>query len=133
MAKDLRPIVNPEVVVIAESKGKAVGFGVSLPDLNIVLKDNKHGYLIPGIIRLMLFKKKINFMRIVILGVLPEYRNSGIGGMLFYETGRRGVAQGYYQGEASWVLEDNVMMNRGARLMNADITKTYRMYEMPLS
>jgi len=132
MAKDLKPIVNPEVVVFAESKGKAVGFGVSLPDLNIVLKGNKKGYLIPALIRLVLFKKKINFMRIVILGVLPEYRNSGIGGLLFYETGRRGVAQGYWHGEASWVLEDNLMMNRGAKLMNAEKSKTYRIYEMPL-
>jgi hypothetical protein len=100
--------------------------------LNIVLKGNKKGYLIPALIRLVLFKKKINFMRIVILGVLPEYRNSGIGGLLFYETGRRGVAQGYWHGEASWVLEDNLMMNRGAKLMNAEKSKTYRIYEMPL-
>ena len=132
MAKDLKPIVNPEVVIIAESKGKAVGFGVSLPDLNIVLKDNKKGRLIPALIRMVLFKKRINFMRIVILGVLPEYRNSGIGGLLFYETGRKGVEQGYWQGEASWVLEDNLMMNRGAKLMNAEKSKTYRIYEMPL-
>ena len=71
-------------------------------------------------------------MRIVILGVIPEYLNSGIGGLLFYETGRRGVENGYPHGEASWVVEDNVMMNRGAELMNADKYKTYRVYQYPL-
>jgi GNAT superfamily N-acetyltransferase len=132
VAKDLKAIVNPNVVIIAEIKGKPVGFAMSLPDLNIVLKDNKNGHLIPGIIRLLLYKKRIDFMRIVILGVLPEYLNSGIGGLLFYETGRRGVENGYPHGEASWVVEDNVMMNRGAELMNADKYKTYRVYQCPL-
>jgi GNAT superfamily N-acetyltransferase len=132
VAKDLKQIVDPEVVFIAELKGKPVGFSMSLPDLNIVLKDNKHGRLIPGVIRLLLFKKRINFMRIVLLGVLPEYMKSGIGAVLFYETARRGVAQGYWQGEASWVLEDNVMMIRGAELMNGEKWKSYRLYQMPL-
>jgi hypothetical protein len=132
VAKDLKAIVNPNIVIIAEVKGKPVGFAMSLPDLNMVLKENKNGYLLPGIIRLLLFKKRINFMRIVILGVIPEYLNTGIGGLLFFETGRRGVENGYFHGEASWVIEDNVMMNRGAELMNADKYKTYRIYQCPL-
>jgi GNAT superfamily N-acetyltransferase len=133
VAGDLKAIVDPRVVIIAEVKGKPVGFGLSLPDINIVLKHNKKGRLIPAIVRLMLMKKKINVVRIVILGVIPEYLSSGIGGLLFYETGRRGVDSGYPIGEASWVLEDNVMMNRGAELMNGVRTKTYRVYQMSIS
>lgn len=129
-AADLKAIVNPNLVIIAEVKGRPVGFGMSLPDLNRVLKDNKGGYLIPGLIRLLLFRKRIDFIRIVILGVLPEYRNSGIGAVLFYETAQRAVANGYPHGEASWVVEDNVMMNRGAKLLNADRYKTYRVYDL---
>jgi hypothetical protein len=30
------------------------------------------------------------------------------------------------------VNEDNVMMNRGAELMQGTVDKTYRIYEMPL-
>jgi GNAT superfamily N-acetyltransferase len=133
VAKDLKPIVDPHIVIFAESKGKPVGFGVTLPDLNIVLKKNKRGYLIPALIRLLLFKKQINFARIVILGVLPEYANSGIGAALFYETGRRCVERGLFHGEASWVVEDNVMMNRGAELMQGERWKTYRVYQLALS
>lgn len=132
VAKDLKAIVNPELVIIAEIKGKPVGFAMSLPDLNIVMKGNKNGYLVPFLIRLLLFKKRIDFTRIVILGVIPEYLNSGIGGVLFYETARRSVEQGYPHGEASWVVEDNVMMNRGAELLRGERTKTYRVYEMQL-
>jgi hypothetical protein len=133
VAKDLKAIVNPNLVIIVESKGKPVGFALSLPDLNIVMKDNKKGHLLPFLFRYLLFKKKIDFIRIIILGVLPEYLNSGIGGVLFYETGRRAVENGYPHGEASWVLEDNVMMNRGAELMNGNRYKTYRVYEQPLT
>ncbi len=132
MAKDLKPVVIPELVIIAEIQGKPVGFGMTLPDLNMVLKENKGGYLIPALFRLLIHKRKINHCRIVILGVLPEYMKTGIGGLLFYETGRRGVDNGYPYGEASWVLEDNVMMNRGAQLMNAEISKTYRIYQKSL-
>jgi len=132
-AKDLKSIVDPDLVVIAESKGKPVGFGLSLPDLNMILIRNKGGYLLPFLVRYLLFRKKIDFIRIVILGVLPEYLNSGIGGALFYETGQRAVAKGRGNGEASWVLEDNVMMNRGAELMNGERYKTYRIYEQSLT
>jgi len=132
VAKDLKAIVDPRLVIIAESNGKPVGFGMTLPDLNQILRYNKHGWLIPGIVRILLFRKRINHARIVILGVLPEYANTGIGAALFYETGRRSVDAGYPAGEASWVNENNVMMNRGAQMMQASVDKTYRIYQMPI-
>ena len=132
VASDLKALVDPRVVIIAELKGKPVGFGLTLPDYNIILKDNSKGYLLPALFRILLFRKRINFVRIIMLGVLPEYLNTGIGGVLFYETGRRSVAAGYPSGEASWVLEDNVMMNRGAELMNGDLWKRYRLFQKPL-
>ncbi len=131
-AADLKTIVDPSLVVIAEVRGKPAGFAMSLPDLNMIMKENKRGYLIPFLIRFLLFRKRINFIRIVILGVLPEYKSLGIAGVLFYETGKRSAEGGYPSGEASWVLEDNVMMIRSAELMRADRYKTYRVYELPL-
>ncbi len=130
MAKDLKAVVNPELVVIAELKGKPVGFGMSLPDLNEILRFNKSGHLLPALVRMILFKKRVSSIRIIILGVLPEYQPSGIGAVLFYETAVRAVANGYPYGEASWVLEDNVMMNRGAKLLNGKLTKRYRLYQV---
>jgi len=32
----------------------------------------------------------------------------------------------------SWILENNDMMNRAARMLGGRIYKTYRMYEMQL-
>lgn len=123
-------IVDPRIVIIAESKGKPVGFGMTIPDINRIMVYNKRGWLLPALLRMLLFKKKIDRVRIIILGVLPEYANTGIGAALFYETGRRCVASGYPHGEASWVNEDNVMMNRGAELMQGTIDKRYRVYQL---
>ena len=129
MAADLKQVIVPEVVLFAEKEGKTVGFALSLPDINIPLKYNTKGYLLPGIVRLMWHKKKINLVRIIALGVLPEYLSSGIAGVLFYETAARAKPLGYDFGEAGWVLEDNLQMVRAAEMMKGKPYKNYRVYE----
>lgn len=132
LAKDFRTIVRPELVIFAEYRGEPIGFSLSLPDLNMALKFNRSGRLLSGILALLRHKKDITWTRVLTLGVLPEYQRTGAGGMLFYETARRSAELGFNDGEAGWVLEDNQMMLRGAELMNAVRTKTYRIYESPL-
>jgi hypothetical protein len=132
LAKDLKPVVDPRLVLIAEHKGEPVGFSLSLPDLNVPLKYNRNGGLLGGLLQMFLRKKEIKLVRIIVLGIVPEKVKTGAGTLLLYETGRRGIESGYPFGEASWVLEDNVMMNRAAEFMNGKRTKTYRIYETPL-
>lgn len=133
LADDLKAVVEPELVLIAEAKGKMVGFGLSLPDINVRLKGNRNGGLIGGLLRLLVFKKKVDLCRIIVLGVLPEYQKSGAAGVLFYETAVRAKKLGYQYGEASWILEDNVMMNRAAEAMQGKRYKTYRIYQQEIS
>ena len=69
-------------------------------------------------------------MRLIALGIVPEYQKTGIDAVLYYEFGQRGPMLGMSSAEASWVLEDNVMMNRGlTTTMNGERYKTYRLYE----
>lgn len=132
LAKDLKPVVVPDLVLIVEYKGEPIGFSLSLPDLNMALKHNTKGYLLPGLYCLMRYKKTINKARVIVLGVIPEHKKTGAASVLFYETGKRAVDLGYVFGEAGWVLEDNVMMNRAAAMMSGERYKTYRIYEMPI-
>lgn len=132
LAEDLKMVVEPELVLIAESKGKMVGFGLSLPDINVRLKANRNGGLFGGLLRLLVFKKKIDLVRVIVLGVIPEFKKSGAAGVLFYETAVRAKRLGYRYGEASWILEDNVMMNRAAETMQGKRYKTYRIYQMDI-
>lgn len=129
LANDLKMVVEPELVLIAESKGKMIGFGLSLPDINVPLKYNKNGGTLGGLWHLYTKKKKIELVRVIVLGVLPEYQKTGAAGALFYETAVRAKKLGYKYGEASWILEDNVMMNRAAEMMQGKRYKTYRIYQ----
>ncbi|HTP13218.1 MAG TPA: hypothetical protein VMM37_06290, partial [Bacteroidota bacterium] len=130
LAADLKPIVVPDLVLFAESEGKTIGFALSLPDINVALKYNRNGGLLKGLYYLTTKKKQIDLVRIIVLGVLPEYHHTGAAGVLFYETAARAKKLGYQYGEASWILEDNEAMNHSAEVMNGKITKRYRIYEM---
>ncbi len=130
LAADLKPVVVPDLIIMAEAKGKPIGFALSLPDINVPLKYNKSGGLLTGLYHLYTKKKLIDLVRIIVLGVIPEQQRTGAAGVLFYETAVRAKKLGYRYGEASWVLEDNIMMNRAAEMMSGKRYKTYRIYEM---
>jgi len=131
LASELKHIVRPELVVIAETADGAVaGFGLSLPDINMALRDNRNGGLLRGLWHLLTRRSRIDLCRILVLGVLPEYKRTGAAGVLFYELAARAHGLGYRRGEASWILEDNLMMIRAAEAMQARRYKTYRIYQM---
>lgn len=133
MAKELKMIIEPSVILFAELEGEVVGAALVLLDYNQVFK-KMNGKILPfGWLKLFTEKKKISRLRIVTLGVLPEYRKRGFDAVLYREITDRGDALGIREGEASWVLEDNEMMNRAAEMMNAERYKTYRVYEKPIA
>jgi len=135
LAKNLRQIVDPDIVCIAEHDGRPIGFSLALPNINQALI-RLNGRLFPtGLLKLLWHTKirnKINQCRIITFGVLPEYRRQGVDMMLYMETFRRGVAKGYNRAELSWILENNELMRRGAEQMQTTVYKRYRIMEMPL-
>lgn len=128
-AKDMKPLINPDLVFFAEIKDKVIGVVLAMPDYNEIFKSMK-GKLFPfQFLKLYTQKKKITWARVIALGVIPEYQKKGIDGALYYECMLRAAKHGILQGEASWILEDNLMMNRGAETMQGKIYKKYRVYE----
>ena len=103
-----------------------------MPDYNKIFS-SMNGKLLPfGFIKLLTQKKKIKKCRIITLGIIPEYQKKGLDAAFYWEIVTRAKALGIYFGEASWVLEDNDMMNRGLETLNADVYKKYRIYEMDI-
>lgn len=132
LAADLKQIADPDLVLFAEVEGKAVGFCLALPDINQTLIHNKKGGLLGGIWHLLTKKKSINLCRIIVLGLLEEYRRSGMDIVLYAEVGARALKKGM-NGEASWILESNDAMNKAAtNTMHGERYKTYRIYQKPL-
>jgi hypothetical protein len=52
--------------------------------------------------------------------------------VFYWEIVNRAKKLGILLGEASWVLEDNEMMNRGAQVMNGEVYKKYRVYSLKI-
>lgn len=132
MVKRLKPLAIPEYVPIAEVNGEAIGFAMALPDYNIPLKE-VNGRLGPiGIAKFLYYSRKIDAIRVLLLGVKPEYRKRGIETLLYLEIFRHGQARGVKWGEMSWILEDNHLMQKALEAMGAKVYKTYRIYQTPL-
>ncbi len=132
MAKQLKPIVDPTLVVFGEVDGELAGFGLALPDLNVPLKQ-MNGRLFPvGWAKWLWHARKIRTARIVILGVLDKYRRSGVAELMELEMLKNGPAHGIVNAEFSWILEDNMMMRTPLEKMGARVYRTYRMYDLPL-
>ena len=129
MAKDMKPLAEPSLVLFGEIDNKLVGAALVMLDYNIIFK-KMNGRLFPfNFIKLFTQKKKIDWARILTLGIIPEYQKKGLDTIFYWEIVHRAAKLGIRLGEASWVLEDNDMMNRGLELMNADRYKHYRIWE----
>jgi GNAT superfamily N-acetyltransferase len=133
LAKDLKMILDKDFCLIAEHKGKVMGFALAIPDINQVLIKIKRGRLFPtGIFKLLLGLKKINYVRVLALGVTAEYRKAGIEACFYSEIIEKAAAKKITGGEASWILENNELMNNGLKKLNAEVYKRYRIFEKAL-
>lgn len=132
LAKQLRPIVDPRLCQIAEANGEPAGFALALPDFNQVLK-RLNGRLFPlGVLKLLWYRKSIDALRVLTLGLKPGFRRKGLDAMLYLAIFEEGAKAGYRRAECSWILEDNWEMRRGLERMGARVYKTYRIYEKSL-
>ena len=132
LAKELKPLVVSDLVLFAYWGEEPVGFSVSLPDYNEVLKhlNGKIGLL--GALKFLYYSKKIHKIRVMLLGVKHAFQKKGVEGLLYIETFRRGIRKGYHRSECSWILEENVLMQHGIEAMGGKRYKNYRIYEMAL-
>jgi hypothetical protein len=132
----MKPIIRPELILIAEAHGEAVGALVGLPDANPALKAAR-GRLtrfgVPlGLIRFARALRHVDSARLVLLGVRTADRH----GTVVVELGARAIRTardlGIRHVEFSWILEDNAAANGVARYIGARRSKTYRVYRRGL-
>ncbi len=136
LAKDLKMILIPELTLLAEVKGEAVAFAITLPDANQAIK-LANGKLttfgLPiGLAKMLLKLKKIKTGRLAILGIKTGFRKRGLDSVLMLDTFLAAQKLGWTGGEISWTLEDNSLVNRAIEIFGAKKYKTYRVYGKPL-
>ncbi|NOJ96978.1 N-acetyltransferase [Corallococcus sp. CA049B] len=136
MAKEMKAIVRPELLLIAEVKGEPVAFSMTLPDANAAFKA-ANGRLttfgLPiGLVKLVLASRKLKRLRLLTLGIKEGYRRRGLDAILYLDTLRTAKELGYTGGEISWTLEDNHLVNRAIESMGGQRSKTYRVFQRPV-
>lgn len=132
IAKDLRSIIEPELVLIVEDKqGRHVAFSIALPNINEVMPRN--GRLFPfGWYSLLFRRSRIRTARLFTLGVVPAYRKRGVEAMLCFETAAAAKRLGYASGEIGWTLEDNILINRAVESFGGRLDRRYRLFGLDL-
>jgi len=133
LARELKPIFDPAAAIVGEIKGRPVACAVAIPDINQVLKGTD-GRLFPkGLVRLLYRRRLVDQLRLLLLGVLPEYRIVGLFPLMVYELFQQVRGTRYRRAEFSWVLEDNRAINQPAEQIGATRYKTYRIYEKEIA
>jgi GNAT superfamily N-acetyltransferase len=135
LAEQFKPVVMPDLVPFVELNGEIIGFGLALPDLNQIFRRHRSGRLTPAVLvdlLLSLKMERVRRARILLLGVLPQYRGKGIDAVLYHWIWTKAAEHGIYWGEAGWILEDNPAIRTGLEKMEFSVYKTYRMYDRAL-
>lgn len=129
LGKNLKFIASSDFLYIAEKEREPIAFSISLPDFNQVFIQVKRGRLFPfGWLKLLYYRRKINRIRIIALGVKEAYRKMGLEVCFYARNLLESRKRNYTGGEASWILADNAAMRSGLDKLEAEATRTYRMY-----
>ncbi len=129
MVTDLKQIIQPKGVIFAEDhQGKAVGFAIAIPDINLLLR-GLQGRLFPfGWLKLLRGIPRLTQYRMFALGVIPAYQGKGIDSLL-YRALYDSIYSASMKMEINYVLEDNAPMNNAIIKLGAKPFRRYRVYE----
>jgi GNAT superfamily N-acetyltransferase len=133
LARDLRPILRPELCLIAEDQGEPVAFSLTVPDVNQALRHaggrlTRFGLPL-GLASLLWHQRRVRRVRLMALGVKEGWRRRGLDAVMVVESIRRTDRLGYEGGEVSWTLEDNDLINRAIEGTGARRHRVWRVYE----
>jgi len=131
-AAGLRPVIDPELVFIAEVGGKTAGFALGVPNFTEALR-YANGLQYPwDTVRLLLAQKKIKSISFKILAIDPDYWGYGLEVLMFMEMGKALVRKGYEWIDASLTNEFNPQTNKLATRLGAYVYRRYREYQLKL-
>ncbi|MDR3111928.1 MAG: hypothetical protein LBU55_01990 [Elusimicrobiota bacterium] len=128
IAKSIKNIIDPDMVIIASIAEEPVGMLIAVPDYNQVFK-KLNGRLFPfGFLKFLYYRKKIDALRLMVMGVVKEYRYKGIEAIMYEKGLKNALRIGYKHCELSWVLDDNIPTQKTAEMMDGKVYKKYAIF-----
>jgi hypothetical protein len=138
LAKDLKMLVEEDLVHIAEADGEPAAFIVALPNINEAIRD-LNGRLLPFGWLKLLWRLKVKYPqtgRVPLMGVRCQYHDSMLGAALAFGViaalQPALIRHGLHKMELSWILEDNMGMRNILEAISGRLYKTYRIYSKDL-
>lgn len=126
LMKQMKFILKNEDILFAMKGGKEIGFLFTHPDYAELFDKPKLNYLK---LYFRLRKKRPEIVIYNIIGVLPEYQNSGVALNLIYETVKNREKE-YKKGVSSFILEENIPSTQLCKMLSVEINKSYNLYEV---
>jgi len=132
VANSLKPIIDPELVFIAEVNGEAVGFALGLPNIMEAFA-HYNGLQYPwDYLRFALGRRKITSASFKILAIEPDYWGWGLETLMIVEIGKALIRKGYTWADGSLTGEDNPQTHKIATRLGAYPYRRYRVYKIKI-
>ena len=131
--KSVMVFADPDLAFFIYCEDEPAAVCIIFPDINPLLKrlDGRIGLL--GLLKALLYRRKINGLRLLMFGVKEKYRQLGVPMLAFhhiYELVRK--KRKYQYLEMGWILEDNEAVRTLAVEASARPYKRYRIFRKSL-
>lgn len=130
--RELKGVVDPELIWFAEAEGRPVGVFLNLPDPGPLLKRLNGQMGLKGLIMSLVHAREIKDVRATVIGVLEEFAGRGIASALMVKAFQVMQRRGFRTLEWSWVMEGNGASMALITKFGGTRYKTYRVYEKEL-
>lgn len=136
LAKEMKQIIDPNIVFILEDDGRPVAFSITLPNINQLLRHVNDGRMLPlGIPKMLAYAKfgGLYECRTPLMGILRAYQGRGLDAILNLAIIQEGPKLGYDASEMSWVLDSNMRLRNALESFGGVVDKEYAMFEKSLN
>ena len=133
LADGFRPILNPDLALIAEVGGKPAGFALALPDVNEAFQalNGRSGPL--EMLRLLWAIRRLKRVCFKILVILPEFQGRGIEAVLIHDLCAGILKHNLREVDMSLTGDDNEKSTRFQEHLGFHVYRRYRVYQKDLS
>jgi hypothetical protein len=131
--KSVMAFADPDLAFFIYYEDEPAAVCVIFPDINPLLKRLNGRIGLLGLLKALLYSRKINGLRLLMFGVKEKYRQLGVPMLAFhhiYEVVRK--KRKYQYLEMGWTLEDNEAINTLAMEASSKPYKRYRIFRKSL-
>lgn len=131
VAKSLKPIMDPEIIIFAYSQGEPIGFYVNIPELNEIFRHVNGNLNWIGKLKFLYYKavQKPKRMVGIVFGVVRKWHGKGIeGAIIMWFSQHKVPVLTYDDTILTWIGDFNPKMIKVATNLGSDLYRTYITY-----